>query len=74
MKMFNRKSFQTRSIPSCLLCNEFDTTDQNETVTLAINKKKPPKHVCSVCVLKVNCLGILVGLRMLKLRIHRAQR
>lgn len=68
------KSFQTRSIPSCLLCNEFDTTDQNETVTLAINKKKTPKHLCSVCVLKVNCLGILVGLRMLKLRIHRAQR
>lgn len=37
-------------------------------------KKKNPKHLCSVCVLKVNCLGILVGLRMLKLRIHRAQR
>lgn len=36
--------------------------------------KKTPKHLCSVCVLKVNCLGILVGLRMLKLRIHRAQR
>lgn len=47
MKMFNRKSFQTRSIPSCLLCNEFDTTDQNETVTLAINKKKKTQNICA---------------------------
>lgn len=61
---------------ACLSCNELDTTHQNETVTLAItsgSKKNPKTFVLSPCS-EVNCLGILVGLRMLKLRIHRAQR
>lgn len=50
MKMFNRKSFQTKSMHACLLCNELDTTDQNETVTLAISKKKT-QNICAQSVL-----------------------